>query len=652
MERKFEEKRRVTKEIVYDPATESVWKGQELVSLEGRAFAVLKALVNNPGILVGIDTLFNIVEKDDAAAENADYDYIKKNIQQCITKINKSCPQVNIKVNTNKEPCGGYIFYPPEADYETYYREIYDICKYVNIRDALGTNLSDVSDKNEVADRYVFPSFANSLGKTTSISIIDKKPFRRFVIAKSGQGKTSLLQAIVVATSYDKTGETPVGEKKEKYNKLADYFGVCHEKLPILIRGNDINRDFLPNEKMGLLDFAVCKNLLPSMAELAKSGKKPLLLIDALDEINSEIRKDFSLLVNDFLAKNPDASCIATCRPIELRTFTANGFTSFESLSLEQFSKEQIEELITLWYTRDGSIEGEENAKKRIRLFLGNSYLRQISTNPCMLSIGLLKADCSSGMVTAKEIINEIITSMIIKRWPEQKYAEYNFTTDNIRKILACIAYEMAIYDQSFIDSDKLADRMVEASKQILDEDYSMDSFPMLVKEMNNSAGLLILEKSGYCFQNSIIQSFLAAEWIRQRYFNQSADKDSINKTATTLLENDLSSELVRNMVVMLFSFTRELGRYDNASAGVFNGLLHVGVESLDKTQIDSIALIFKLLLMEEFGLSYSVTNITAQKQAIRFIWQNRSGEDLEEIKNREKLSKSISSLSDEGIIQ
>ena len=449
-----------------------------------------------------------------------------------------------------------------------YYTHLWNVSKTLDIRDMVsGAQLSSISKNAQISNLYIIPPFLRD-GEVVDHPIDDRSLFSYLVVANTGCGKSTFLQAIITANIYEKVAALQIAslaeEAMSRYKLIKEKLGFSGGYFPILVKADSINHVELENLRVnGLLDFAVgseCESFKKWIEYIVtqQCDGKVLLLVDALDEIDGSSRKDlFGKMIEKFISEHHAVNVILTSRPIDFRDF--HGCTFYDNhirISLGQFGEEEIKELISKWIQCDISLAKDADIEKKYRYFLENKYLSRLAPNPYMLSHAL-RYQAYHVNATPQEIISHVIDNLIIKRWPAEKYKELGITPKYMREVLAYIAWNMAYENEHVIPSNGIVSWFCRASEEIAEEEIDRNTWSQVVKEMTARSGLIVLEDIDYVFQNDVIEHYLASEWIVSSYSNSWSQEHNSEFYVLHKLQDvicDTIDECWEDILIMMFS--------------------------------------------------------------------------------------------------
>lgn len=511
-----------------------------------------------------------------------------------------------------------------------YYKMLWEECNQVYLRDMDSSGSSSICKNAQISNLYTIPQFLKN-GVAMNSPIDSTSKISQLVIANTGCGKSTYLQAIVTVNIYEAIcavdSEMARTIDVDTYKLLEKQFGFTRKYFPILIKAEKIN-DYSSDElkEISLLDLLVFQskdvdtsifnNLLSTIGE--KNGI--LLLIDALDEISGSNRKEhFGKIVDVFLSEHPSSNIMITSRSVDLSEFSNKVFfRNLDKISLGLFGPDEIYDLISKWMLADGSLSTQEDVTGKFNSIINNNYLFSLSQNPYMLS-HILWIKAYNPNASVQEILSELINKIILKRWPKYKYEAIGIDADFMREILSYIAWKMVSTRTHIIAPGTLVSQLKEAADQIDSSlDISQATWVIAAKEMNSRAGLLILEDAGYEFQNETIENYLASEWILSKYYN------TLNSTCKSEFDffqefsddfSDIHESYWADVLLMAFSPDQryKFGKQDKVTPALFRFLLMKSAEAVDGEELTVIANVLIGLLNMSFG-SNRITNIESAK--------------------------------------
>lgn len=530
------------------------------------------------------------------------------------------------------------------ADFQKeYYSVLWNASKTLDIRDMVsGAQLSSISKNAQISNLYIIPPFLRN-GEPVEHPVDDGAIFSYLVVANTGCGKSTFLQAIVTANIYEKVSALQIAslseEAKNRYQLIKEQLGFSENYFPILVKADSINQIGLDELRTtNLLDLAVgsqCNSFLSGISHIVtqKSEGKILLLVDALDEIDGSSRKElFGNVIEKFLNDNPNTNIILTSRSIDFRDFHRRSFyDNHVRISLGEFGDKEIKELISKWIQCAISLAKDTDIEKKYQCFVENEYLSRLAPNPYMLNHAL-RYQAYHVNATPQEIISHVIDNLIVKRWPAEKYKEFGITPKYMREVLANIAWNMAYENEHVIPSNSIVSWFCRASEEIAEEEIERNTWNQVVKEMTARSGLIVLEDIDYVFQNEVIEHYLASEWIVSNYSNSWSQEHNseffVLHKLQDIICDTIDDACWEDILIMMFSPDKNYirGRLDKLIPALLKYLLLKAAETMNAKEIAVIGNVFINVVRNTFGKNH-ITNDAyesgrqVRRQIVKFLY-------------------------------
>lgn len=492
----------------------------------------------------------------------------------------------------------------------SYCAALWEECKDIDLRDSSGDNFSSTTKNHEVADLYVVPSFKCSSDRHLGAPTAGADPFRRILIAGSGSGKTSLLQAVTATLLYPHLKQAGCpdlrSETAEAYARLKRRLELEKDYFPLLIKAADFNNAPETEKLEELALGSWCsgyKEAIGLHLDSAHTEGRLLLMLDALDELESDCRKDFGALVDEFLLLYPDCRLLVTSRPIDFRSFRS--FRFLREIEKWELTFRQAQELITRWINNDITEDTAAAVSRIVDLFEKNPYFSELAKNPYLLSCALFYRSGRSH-VTPHGTLSALVDKLIEKRWNLADYEKDGIDAALMRRILAYTACEMMKDGLTALPAKDLAETFDRAA-EALDEDIDPRVWRSMAGDMAASAGLLTLEKKGYVFQLPLLAQFLAAEG----FMETNADPED-------LLPEVLTQDMAQ-VLLMLFSLGKQKGPRDKMTPALYRALLLRSALSTQAQEHLLLGEIFEGLLLNTFGENRVVNTEDAKAPLLRY---------------------------------
>ncbi len=541
------------------------------------------------------------------------------------------------------------------------------------------TKINEISGEHiprhmRINEYYVLPTIYPKLCNQYSDHIRTK------IICGPGCGKTTALRALIAACINE-------GDNQQLYdaivNEWMDNQIMLNSLFPIYIDSTNI--DAYNEEVFGslnnLLQLVIIDNIeehnnaLKVIDYQIKQFKDAnlLVLIDGLDEVKTNNRLKLAKLINDFVKTHTNVNIIIASRQINFENYehdeyghTIDAICDLKESTLNIAGKEK--EIITKW----AKILGENDSwiAETDAFITNNEYLHELSNNPFLLAT--MVCERAGGLSTPYSILDRLIDKMVEKR---RRVEELTYT--EVRTLLSYIAWDMIMSGTDNIHRDILKKKYDEAS--LHSDIFSIDrtKWNRLSDEINTRAGLIIYDQQScsYSFQDTIIQKFLAAEWLLRWFVEKYEDSKYINnpdiytiECTKPILEElwnrlcqisedvKIAARTWRDIIIMMMVSPKGKWRTDTgkiAIVPIFNYLVTLISITLNQVQVKSICEIFKAMCLESFSSSDVTRNerLTQDNRKIllRILYNNRNMTDIEQC--IDKWAREFKVLEEENLI-
>jgi NACHT domain len=229
------------------------------------------------------------------------------------------------------------------------------------------------------------------------------------------------------------------------------------DKIPILIPLNQIQHDkkTIFTRICGILEYCGIEFAAGLAEKLLETGKFRLL-IDGLDEIRQADRNQIIGEIDALMKRYRDCGFVITCRSSAYEFW----FGDCHHYEIEQFSETSIAAFISKWFQE----EPDKGLELR-RLVISNPRLRDLCSNPLMLTIVSIGFDSGIDVSNNRAEIYKDAIDALLKRWDASRsvYREnvYKSLTSKRREdLLADLATKTFIENQ-VVFSDRRAEAIV-----------------------------------------------------------------------------------------------------------------------------------------------------------------------------------------------
>ena len=350
-----------------------------------------------------------------------------------------------------------------------------------------------------------------------AFAAIEKYP-RLMITGSPGSGKSMLLKYLAFSWTEEKLSKispkvTPVLLELNRLNELQEF---TIEKFQIKLV-----------EAFKREDFPDANNFV---AQALDNGNL-MLLLDGLDEVNSNVRDRVIRLIKNLLDTYENCPVIITCRSAVYH----NEFVNYVNQTLEivEFSDHQIRNFLKVW---ESELPPEKSIEQLISTLRDRPQIMALARNPLLLTIiAYLYADTSFVLPYSRASFYEEAITHLLKLRDEERQISNKFEAIHKRRVLQ----KLALFAQDNASLLKRDRRNIEY-EQVLDQ--IRDLLPSLnlnterdtqevLDEIVDRSGLLLPIDGGqrYQFSHLTLQEYFAAEALA----NQESELVSRFKTDT-----------------------------------------------------------------------------------------------------------------------
>jgi len=355
--------------------------------------------------------------------------------------------------------------------------------------------------------------------------LLEANSSRCVLLGAPGSGKTTLMSYFAVALA---TGGS------------IDGLGVDEHYLPILVR----IRDWIQSDKNGLLDYIRAfateklsvKDLPDGFFEHWLEAGKALILLDGLDEVANEARRDEVVnQIEVFLQAQlyRDNPAIITSRPAGYKQayFRTEEFPHYDLLPFDQ---PKIDEFIKNWYdTRLPDAEKSQRQQQTLKKALSErDRIQVLAKNPLLLTIIALIHRYEAYLPRDRHQLYNRAVETLLTNWDAGKDIDYQWPLqhlkrDAVRRMMEQLAYwihsEGSVGDDeggTLIDQDELIEQLSgfiaeETGCKRYEANKDAERFLEFIRFRTG-----LLNEQGqdcYAFVHKTFQEYLTAEDIRYR---------------------------------------------------------------------------------------------------------------------------------------
>jgi formylglycine-generating enzyme required for sulfatase activity len=265
------------------------------------------------------------------------------------------------------------------------------------------------------------------------------------------------------------------------------------------------------------LTEADLSDAVPALRE--RLDGEAMLLLDGLDEVDSEARQWVVDAVEDFALTHQVTPVLVTCRVYAYQESKWR-LSGFEEATLAPFGEEKIDHFITAWYTevaRLGQMSAAEAGERarRLRDAVRRPDLRLLAPSPLLLTMmALLHSSWGRLPADRVQLYSEIV-ELLLARWEQSRLGREALTRAqisprNLRFALEEVAYRA---HRRQAEGEGTADVAESLLRQVfqgyLEGDWNRAGDA--IRYVRERAGLLLERKPRvYAFPHRTLQEYLA----------------------------------------------------------------------------------------------------------------------------------------------
>lgn len=402
--------------------------------------------------------------------------------------------------------------------YTDYYNHLFDKTNKTDIRDKKGGLL-----RNSI-DFYVEPTLEHREEKCGLANLFSSAQPHNILLGKSGYGKSLTMKIVVAAIAADFIIKNSIehedlnDKRKKAYAALyKSVFGNSDKRpFPVFIEAryaNTVKYEELYDLAAKPADVDKVKFL--EMFDEARRTGTLILIIDAVDEVDKDHKKNFNNCINKFLNENPRSRVIVTSR------FSPDDFTGYDIYSLCNFIDNNVNDLLQ----KHSELLGKNKIDK-VKKFINRSEpVKQLIRNPHMLT-GIIHAE---NYESTTKVIGDAIERIIANRWNNSEKIE------DIMKLLGRLAVEMVLKEKNILKPAEIRVLFTEVITYINDLTMEMDEVNKFADSLAWKSGILDYQNGMYSFQENLIKLYLSA-----LYMHTHLSRSTLNYT----IENEKNTKV------------------------------------------------------------------------------------------------------------
>jgi predicted NACHT family NTPase len=262
------------------------------------------------------------------------------------------------------------------------------------------------------------------------------------------------------------------------------------------------------------------------VTEVIKQGKA-LILLDGLDEIREENASRITKEIRDFSDQYHTNQFVITCR-IAAREYM---FETFTEVEVADFNDKQIQTFITKWFQAKESYSAEQF----IEQLQSNRPIRELATNPLLLTLLLLEFEDSGNFSTDRAELYKRGITTLLRKWDAKRgivrdHVYRNLSLPRKKDLLSQIALTTFERKDFFLKKADFGRYIAEFIRNFSDaqtdsEMLQLDSEAVL-KSIEAQHGLLVERaRDIYSFSHLTFQEYFTARKIVKSSEPQALEK-------------------------------------------------------------------------------------------------------------------------------
>jgi len=361
---------------------------------------------------------------------------------------------------------------------------------------------------------------------------------RLFILGKPGAGKTTFLKYIALQAVKGELPQTPV------FIGLREWSESNKTLMAFIV------------EQFVICNFSKADSFIEYLLEKGKA----ILLLDGLDEVNSEHNQKVIKEVKSFCKKYDKTQCLITCRVAAVDY----SFDDFKYMEVADFTDVQIEIFVKKWFAKEPI-----KCEKFLTEFKQQQYrgLRELASSPLLLGMLCLAFADSMAFTTRRVDIYEDAIDALLRKWDTSRSISrdviYHGLNHQLKKrLFTAIAYKTFSDNEYLIKEQELADYLTHCLKKLPNTEK---------KELDGEVVLKAIEAQHGIFVERAQKIHSFAHLTFQEYFTACAIKGNVN------YQNDLIKHLTDSRWREVFLLTASL--LDNGDD--FFNLFKLSIDSL-----------------------------------------------------------------------
>lgn len=335
---------------------------------------------------------------------------------------------------------------------------------------------------------------------------------RLMVLGAPGSGKSTFLRKVGLEALY--------GNENEYQPNY----------LPVFLELKRFTQSEVNIQEKISQEFADCGFANPNeLTENALNKGKLLILLDGLDEVNSQFKNQVIDNIEKFVEKYSENRFMISCRVADYK----HKFKAFKEVEIADFDDIQIQQFINNWFQSKLDQE-RKTADKCWQILQSNEGIKELAHTPLLLTLIFLVYDRSQLIPRNRSTLYQKALRILLEEWAAEKRLQLNAIYQgldaNLEEILlAEIAYQQFRENKLFFDKQTLINYIKNFLINNLNAPENLDG-EMVLNAMTVQQGILVERLDNvYSFSHLTLQEYLTAKYI----IDHNLIADLVNKYVT-----------------------------------------------------------------------------------------------------------------------
>jgi hypothetical protein len=289
-----------------------------------------------------------------------------------------------------------------------------------------------------------------------------------FILGKPGAGKTTFLKYTTLQTVKGEIEKTPI------FIGLREWAESKQTLMDFII------------EQFSLCNFPKADSFIEYLLEKGNA----ILLLDGLDEVNSEYNARIIEAVKLFCKKYDKNKCLISCRVAS----ADYSFESFKYMEVADFTPTQIETFVSKWFTREPIKRDKFLTEFRQAQYRG---LRELASSPLLLGMLCLAFADSMEFTTRRVDIYEDAIDALLRKWDSSRSISrdviYQGLNHHLKKrLFTIIAYKTFSDNKYLIKEQDLANYLEQCLKKLPNNEKQELDGEVVLKAIEAQHGIFV----------------------------------------------------------------------------------------------------------------------------------------------------------------